>query len=189
MNADAQVELEHGEQYKINIGKGHSLRTLAEIFIDGKNVLNIIMPAYKRKLTIERGSEDRGLFTFFASDSEESIAVGEVEIEDPKKGLIEVKFTPEIQNDFYEVGELTRGGHGGSMKMSAKGSLESMNRSGVTGLTGRSEVSYNEASFDNPDTTKAKTLRLRLILGNPNKPRPLKEVTAELSETPVPPMA
>lgn len=189
------VELAHGQVYSIRLQNCNQLRRAdAEVKIDGKEVGNFRLNV-GCSVTLERGAEDRGRFTFFEVGSEEAQQAEVSQVSKEDRGLVQVTFRPEkrvqvMRSSPYgganQVGEWVNRTLGGEMRDYTSRSLGEETKTcgglavphntsaGITGLTGRSDQSFVQVANLDYDETATVIITLRLVCGK--AVRPLKSI-------------
>lgn len=193
------VELDHGKVYEIRLGnhfQGRRCDALVEV--DGKRIGEFRIND-GQTMTLERGPDDSGRFTFYRSGSSDAQKVGESSIIHENRGLVRVVFKPER---YFDREEKTSGAVptvGESMRSTVDCSSEELTghrsttrgfsfapqnaAAGVTGLSGHSGQSFYNVSPLNYDLSYETTITLRLVCND--GPRELKPQGSR-SANPVP---
>lgn len=193
------VPIPHGKQYALAIANHTFGRCDAHVKADGKHVGTWRLTSHQT-ITINGPvtGDDRGLFTFYAVDSQEGQAIG-LNRGNPEMGLITVTFTPEkvqpvrpIQPKvvwdtarYYGSGETYT--YGETYNLSSDVPLSTprsgvSSRAGGTGLSGFNDKDkWRNAEEMDLDYSAQVTIHLRLIADD-SGPRPL-----QAAATPIPP--
>lgn len=190
------VGLKHGEQYAVRLGNADNRRCVARVTIDGKPVGNFVLNPHEMA-RIERSVDDAGKFTFYAVDTEESVAAGQADISHYDRGLVQVEFVPEKyampRPTAVKTTGLLRsrgpGGQsvGGGMSMFGEPPLAESDvktSGGITGLSGHSGQQFVTVASPDLDEANAVKINLRLVLRD-DGPRKLRPVA--VAGNPVPP--
>ena len=197
------IEMEHGRQYELMLRNDGHVRCDAEISVDGKDLGGYRVNAHS-SWRLERGSNDRGKFTFYRAGSSEAAQAGLGAVSDSQLGVISVRFRPERQQKVVRTHSILRGQ---SFRGSPQGSLgdepcygasslgdssrswdeektsggisfgaECRNLSaGGTGLSGYSNQDFVTVANLEYDLAGEVTINLRLVCGVA-EPRPLQPV-------------
>jgi len=149
-------EIPHATPYAIVLANQHpDLRCDAKVWIDGKEVGTWRIELASR-IRLERPVNDTGRFTFFRTDTPEARQAG-LDPANPALGLIRVKFMPEVPRD-------------SRLLASGSASLEG----GGTGLSGRSDQSFQTASAIRRDEIAEAIREVRLVASPTIRPlRPI----------------
>jgi hypothetical protein len=161
---DEYVHLTSGQTYEIYFGNhSNKITTLTELTVDGlplSEKRRLQLDPYE-KFSLDRHIDVAKLFTFFAKDSEEAKKVGVEIVGSDERGLIKATFTPAIEEDPDKVPVVTRGGgsRGSNLESTSRGGVTS----GVTGLTGTSNQTFQQGVRVTLDYSKSVTIYLRLV--------------------------
>ena len=199
------VELEHNTQYTLNLRNNRSVRSKADVYIDGKNVGSFRLAPHET-LKLERPVHDDGLFTFYKLGTPEAAAANLAD--GPDIGLVRVVFTPELAQTIpyrykpskpstdpwrpwppypyrpwlpWETHWTTDTWTNTSASF-ASGPVAFAATAGGTGLSGKSDQSFMTVPDLALDTSQQTTINLRLVCRGDDGPRPLTAFS-----TPVPP--
>lgn len=93
-DSNGYVLLPHNEKYSINLRNFKKTRCEARVEIDGEHMGTWVLNP-KESITLERGVEDTGYFTFFRVGSKKAAKAGLEEVHKNLLGLVSVTFTPE----------------------------------------------------------------------------------------------
>ena len=180
------VELEHNTQYTLNLRNNRSVRSKADVYIDGKNVGSFRLAPHET-LKLERPVHDDGLSTFYKFGTPEAAAANLAD--GPDIGLVRVVFTPELAQTIYPYRPwLPWGTHWttdawtNTSASFASGPVALAATAGGTGLSGKSDQSFMTVPDLALDTSQQTTINLRLVCRGDDGPRPLTAFS-----TPVPP--
>lgn len=192
------ITLPHKTEYTVEMMSNCSCRCDAEVTIDGEHVGTWRIAPYG-SIDIERPVSEARKFTFLSAESEEggSIASG---ISKSDRGLITVKFTPEVKTRRVipdprpmpplpgptypwngggnPIKPTTRGlyeAKGGATMDCLSMCTETETSAGVTGLGADSDQSFVDADHIVKDYSRVVEINLRLVCGQPNKYAPLKQ--------------
>lgn len=203
------VRIPHGTQYQIQLSNyEHGRRCDATVTVDGKEIGAFRLNAHET-ITLERGTEETGKFTFFETGSAEEKAAGGADVKTDDRGLLQVVYRPEkaYRPAPPKYSTTTRGPGGqsvGGWSADTGGAGETLLRcipqnsvqpqglhefgettkSGITGLTGHSNQKFHEVpNLDYADGEDV-TISLRLVAGA--AVRPLKAVKPRSNPVPKP---
>lgn len=185
-HGSGHVGLRHGQVYTLRIGNHGRGKCAAQIVIDGKD-MGLYRIGGRDTVTLECPFHDKGRFTFFRSGSQEADAVGGVMVDSEARGLLQVRFKPEVQRGPVYRGAVSGFMDGGQPKsvgrMSSAGPLGMFGEEktsggiagpGVTGLTGQSNQQFTQVAGIEHDPMAEVLISLRLVEMDKSGPRELK---------------
>jgi len=151
------VEINHRQEYQLQLTNNGSQNCEAAVFVDGKNIGTWIINRYDT-VTLERPANVARKFTFLETGSSEFSDANLDSINRNDLGLIKVKFTPERNAIPCHSLRKSTGYRG------AQCSLEATSyNSGGTGLGSNSNQQFREVNGLNLDHSKSVTINLRLV--------------------------
>jgi len=198
-----QHELRHGVPYGLRFDNHRTnmaglqyappRRTYVAVTIDGVFQGEWILLAGRMGAFTDRGAHDSGIWTFFASQSAAGRAVGASSTADSRKGLIQVLFTPEWVSPYEAhapgwtpppmmygspailgVEDVLESYSPQPKSPTYSGSAGNREVSGVTGLTGQSNVQFTSGAQFTRDETLRTSFQFRLVANIQGGPRPLR---------------
>jgi len=152
---NGQVELSHGQTYKIRMRNHFPRRADCELTVDGEQVGCFRLSAHQT-MTIDRPADKARLLTFFKLGTAEAAQGGIVD--DENVGLVTAVFYPEIERQPIYRGELVSKG----IPMASAASGPSLSAGG-TALTGRSNQQFTNVGGIVRDYAHRTTIHLRLV--------------------------
>jgi len=189
------VCLAHGQVYKLQLQNLWRDRACdAEITIDGKDQGGFRINA-GCNITLERPSGDTGRFTFYRESSDDAGAAGVASVANADRGLITVRFRPEVKREPVQhsvrrgAGGQSCGGAERTLSLRSKGlessTLTSSNlEAGITGLSGHSDQRFITVAALNYDAAEEVVISVRLVADV--AVRELKPVTPQSNPVPQP---
>lgn len=164
------VALKHGDVYTLKlVNHDRSRRADAEVRVDGKDVGCFRIEA-GGAVNIERPENDSGRFTFYKAASLEGEQAGAPEVDAGDRGLVTVRFKPEVRHrapDVVRPRSMLQSTNLGSTTSDYDGtvgaSLPRNMSAGVTGLTGTSGQNFYAVAPLDYDVSAEVTINLRLV--------------------------
>lgn len=208
------VRLPHGASYAVCFSNQQNRRADAELSIDGLSMGTWRLSAYQTSC-VDRPADDTGRFTFYRARSSEGYAVGSADVSRQDKGLVSVRYYPEIERVYapgpprpvvpYSRTEPMMRSQEDAMDYAAPSSEAYSSAptarqykrtpprgnlgAGVTGLSGHSNQHFATAGPIERDYADAVTVQLRLVhdpmMDRPTNPRPLPGRYDRLAPPPV----
>lgn len=181
--SEGHVPMQHGEQYQIGLRNRTGRPCNLSVLVDGVSVGDFQISPWQFAM-LERPRNDHGRFTFFASETSEAMAVGDASVSSADKGIVQVTFTPEIEQPKLNARpkDVMLRSCGGASAATAGGKDVTYSSAGldfgagVTGQTGHSGQHFGVARNIVEDLTRRTTITLRLVHQRgsvPSTPRPL----------------
>lgn len=191
--ANGYVGLQHGQHYRIRMTNSWRRQAEAAVYVDGKHIGTFRLGP-RQSMELERPQNDTGKFTFYLLGTADADKAG-LSVNNPKSGLVQVVFTPEVQEvkqHAIGVAETTTGDNkyirtfvsgadevtylsGAQARMSNGGEGQSMSAGG-TGLSGSSNQRFTTVAPLVLDLSQRTTISLRLVGLDTSGPRPLQGI-------------